>query len=74
MPTQVRLVKWDSGLAVPLPHEMVDRLGLTEGAWVDIEASHDRAITVTRSLRRFTLDELLIGMTPEREHTLKDDG
>ena len=47
---------------------------MTEGARVDIEASDDGIITITRSRRRFTLDELLAGMTPEREHPLEDDG
>jgi len=30
-------------------------------------------IIVTRSRRRFTLDELLAGMTADREHVLEDD-
>jgi antitoxin component of MazEF toxin-antitoxin module len=47
---------------------------LTEGARVDVEASDDGRIIVTRSRRRFTLDELVAGMTPEREHRLEDDG
>jgi antitoxin component of MazEF toxin-antitoxin module len=46
---------------------------LTEGARVDVEASEDGRIIITRSRRRFTLDELLAGMTPDKEHPSTDD-
>ena len=45
----------------------------TSGARVDIEAADDGRIIITRSLRRFTLEELLARMLPEREHRLEDD-
>jgi antitoxin component of MazEF toxin-antitoxin module len=55
------------------PRDVAARAGLTEGARVDIEAADDGRIIITRSRRRFTLDELLAGMIPEREHRLEDD-
>jgi antitoxin component of MazEF toxin-antitoxin module len=33
----------------------------------------DGRLVVSRSKRPFTLDELLAGMIPEREHPLEDD-
>ena len=74
MPIRVRIAKWGNSLGLRVPRDVAARAGLTAGARVDIEASADGRIIVTRSRRRFTLDELLAGMTPEREHRLEDDG
>ena len=74
MPVQVQIAKWGNSLGLRVPRDVAARAGLTEGARVDIEAADDGRIIITRSRRRFTLDELLVGMTPEREHTMEDDG
>lgn len=74
MPTQVQIAKWGNSLGLRVPRDIAARVGLTEGARVDIEATRDGRIVISRSRRRFTLEELLAGMTPEREHTLEDDG
>lgn len=74
MPVQVSLAKWGNSLGLRVPRDIAARMGLTEGARVDVEASDDGRMIVTRSRRRFTLDELLADMTPEDEHPLEDDG
>jgi len=74
MAIQVQIAKWGNSLGVRVPRDVAARAGLTEGARVDIEAADDGRIIITRSRRRFTLEELLAGMTPEREHRLEDDG
>lgn len=74
MPVQVLLTKWGNSLGLRVPRDIAARMGLTEGARVDVEASGDGRIIITRSRRRFTLDELLVDMTPERQHDLEDDG
>jgi antitoxin MazE len=74
MPIQVRIAKWGNSLGLRVPRDVAARAGLTEGARVDIEAADDGRIIITRSRRRFTLEELLVGMTPDREHALEDDG
>lgn len=74
MPIQVQVAKWGNSLGVRVPRDVAARVGLTVGARVDIEAAEDGRIIITRSRRRFTLDELLAGMTPDREHALEDDG
>ena len=73
MPVQVLLAKWGNSLGLRVPRDIAARLGLTEGARVDVEASEDGRIIITRSRRRFTLDELLAGMTPDKEHPSIDD-
>jgi antitoxin MazE len=73
MPVQVLLAKWGNSLGLRVPRDIAARLGLTEGARVDVEASEDGRIIITRSRRRFTLDELLAGLTPDKEHPSTDD-
>jgi antitoxin MazE len=73
VPTQVQIAKCGNSLGLRVPRDVAGRVGLTEGSRVDIEACDDGRIIVTRSRRRFTLAELLRGMTPEREHQLEDD-
>jgi antitoxin MazE len=73
MAIQVQIAKWGNSLGVRVPRDVAARAGLTEGARVDIEAADDGRIIISRSRRRFTLEELLAGMTPEREHRLEDD-
>jgi antitoxin MazE len=74
MPIQVQVAKWGNSLGVRVPRDIAARAGLTEGVRVDIEAADDGRIIISRSRRRFALEELLVGMTPEREHVLEDDG
>jgi antitoxin MazE len=74
MPTQLKITKWGNSLGLRVPRDVAARAGLTEGARVDIEGYEDGRIVITRSRRRFTLEELLAGMTPEKEHPLEDDG
>ena len=73
MAIQVQIARWGNSLGVRIPRDVAARVGLTEGARVDIEATGDGRIVICRSHRRFTLDELLAGMTPEREHRMEDD-
>jgi antitoxin MazE len=74
MPVQLRVTKWGNSLGLRVPKDVAARAGLVEGARVDIEAFADGRIIVTPSRRRFTLEELLAGMTPEKKHPLEDDG
>jgi antitoxin MazE len=73
MPVQLRISKWGNSLGLRVPREVAARAGLGEGARVEIEGYADGRIVVTPSRRRFTLEELLAGMSPEREHPLEDD-
>jgi antitoxin MazE len=59
--------------ALVMSASILEQAGLSEGARVEIKATDDGRIMVSRSKRHFTLDELLAGMTPDREHPLEDD-
>lgn len=73
MASRVQISRWGNSLAIRVPRDVAARAGLTEGSRVDIDATGDGMIVIARSHRRFTLDELLREMTPERQHRLQDD-
>jgi len=74
VPVQLRITRWGNSLGLRIPREVAARSGLSEGARVDIEGFPDGRILVTPSRRRLTIEELVAGMAPEREHPLEDDG
>lgn len=65
--------KMGDNFALLMSAPILAQAGLAEGSRVEIESVGDGRIIVCRSKRHFTLDELLAGMTPEREHPLEDD-
>jgi antitoxin MazE len=73
MAIRVQIARWGNSLGVRVPRDVAARAGLTEGSRVDIEAAPDGRIIISRSQRRFSLDELLAEMTPEREHRADED-
>jgi antitoxin MazE len=74
MPVKSRISKWGNSLGLRVPRDVAARAGLIEGARVDIEGFEDGRIVITPSHRRFTIEELVAGMTPDNEHPLEDDG
>jgi len=73
VPVQLRISKWGNSLGLRVPRDIAARAGLTEGARVDIEGFWDGRIIISPSRRRFSIEELVAGMTPEKEHPLEDD-
>lgn len=59
-----KVARWGNSLALRIPQEAARKLGLTEGSDVSVVVK-DQSITVRRSRRITTLDELLEGVTPE---------
>ncbi|HYE50445.1 MAG TPA: AbrB/MazE/SpoVT family DNA-binding domain-containing protein [Azospirillaceae bacterium] len=56
--------KWGNSLAIRLPRPIADELNLKEGTAVEIEASPE-GLTVRPVVPRYSLDELLAGITPD---------
>ena len=52
---------------------MAVQTGLSEGTQVDIEAQADGSFVVRKAKPRYTLEELLAGMTPDKAHPSWDD-
>ncbi|MFO1050461.1 MAG: hypothetical protein U1E52_21490 [Geminicoccaceae bacterium] len=46
---------------------MAARLGVGEGSWVELAEKRGR-LAISPPLRRYELDELLAGMTPQAMH------
>jgi antitoxin MazE len=74
MSVQLRISKWGNSLGLRVPRDVAVRAGLREGARVEVEGYPDGRIVVTPSKRRFTIEELIEGMTPEPSEFMEDDG
>ena len=61
---QVQVARWGNSLGVRIPKDVAQRIGLREGARVDVEAEGNRII-ITPVRSRYVLTDLLKGMTPE---------
>ena len=73
MPAQV--TRWGNSLGVRIPKDLAARLGLSDGAQVDMVSDGDRIVlTLATKPRRYRLEDLLVGMTPEAMHTAFDWG
>lgn len=61
---QVQLARGGNSLGVRIPKELAGRLGLKDGARVEIEAEGDRLVIRT-DRPYYRLEELLTEITPE---------
>jgi antitoxin MazE len=61
---QVHVARWGNSLGLRIPKDIAQRVGLREGARVDVEVEGDR-IVVSPARPRYVLAELLKGMTPQ---------
>lgn len=69
----VQIARWGNSLGVRVPKEIAAEVGLKAGARVEITAEDGRIIiAVARPV--YTLDELLVGMTPDEMHDAFDWG
>lgn len=60
----VQLSRYGNGLWLKLPEEMAARLGAGEGSWVELSLEKGK-IALLPTLPRYSLVELLDGMTPQ---------
>jgi antitoxin MazE len=70
---EARIAKWGNSLGVRIPKDIAGRLGLEEGARVEIEAEDGRVV-ISQRRPRYALKDLLIGMTPKAMHKAFDWG
>jgi antitoxin MazE len=62
--TEVIIGRWGKNLAIRLPSELVNAVGLIEGERVALEANGSN-IVIRRTLPHFTLEELFRGRSSE---------
>jgi len=74
---KARVQKWGNGLALRIPKAIAAQIGLRENAEVELSSNRSRlVITVHKQTQtlKFTLKQLLRGITPENRHGLIDFG
>ncbi len=63
------IAKWGNSLAIRIPKFLSDQLNLKEGALVDLELIDDAIVIRPSRRKKYTLEELLEGMSPEMSHS-----
>jgi antitoxin MazE len=70
---RAQITRWGNSLGLRVPKEIAAQVGLKAGARVEITAEEGRIIvSVARPV--YSLDELLVGMTPDEMHAAYDWG
>ena len=66
---QGRISSWGNSLGIRIPKEIANHVGLADGVQVEIEARQGEVVIspVKRRLR-YSLEELVAGVTPEEAH------
>lgn len=68
------VAKWGNGLAVRIPQNLAKELHLAEGAEIELDVVDGTLVMKPRSRKRYSLDELIKGITPENIHSKIDSG
>lgn len=56
--------KWGNSLGVRIPKSIANKAGFEEGMEVEMKVEGDK-ITISPAKKKYQLDDLLIGVTPE---------
>ena len=62
-----QLAKWGNSLALRIPRTVAAELNVQDGDTVEISV-HEGVIIVRPAVRRYTIEELVADITPERRH------
>ncbi len=68
------ITKWGNSLAVRIPRALAEQVQIQEGSDVSLSISGDSIVITPRKRKKYTLDELLEGMTAEKFHSEVDTG
>jgi antitoxin MazE len=67
--------KWGNSLALRIPKAIAEELQLNEGSPISIETTEGKIlITPKKQRKKYTLEELLEGMTEDKFHPEIDTG
>lgn len=66
---QGQISRWGNSLGIRIPKDIANRVGLSDGAQVEIE-ERDGEVVISRAKPklRYSLAELVAGVTPEEAH------
>ncbi|MGQ0686620.1 AbrB/MazE/SpoVT family DNA-binding domain-containing protein [Bradyrhizobium sp.] len=69
---KVAFQKWGSSLALRVPKDLADEIGASEGKAAEMTVSNGKLVIEIarpqRRRRRYTLDELVAGITSDNRH------
>ena len=68
------VAKWGNSLAVRIPQNLAKQVHLAEGFEVDLIAVDGTLVIKPRTPKRYSLNELLQGITPDNLHSEIDSG
>lgn len=68
------VTKWGNSLAIRIPRGLAEQVQLKEGTDVALSISGDSIVITPQKRKKYTLDELLEGMTPDKFHSEIDSG
>jgi antitoxin MazE len=68
------VAKWGNSLAIRIPKAISEQASITEGTSIDITVEGNSIIVTPRKRKKYTLDELLEGMTPDKFHPELETG
>jgi antitoxin MazE len=66
--------KWGNSLAIRIPKTWAEQVQLKEGTDVNLSVSGDSLVITPKKRKKYSLDELLAGMTPDKFHPEIDTG
>ena len=70
---RARIARWGNSLGVRIPKAVAKKVGLDEGADVEVKVS-GRNLVLAPAHREYSLDELVKAITPENRHSETDWG
>ena len=69
MQNQTKVSQWGNSLAIRLPHALVAELAIERGVDVELQIENDGfRVKIPSMPRKFTLEELLAGVTQDNLH------
>lgn len=66
--------KWGNSLAIRIPQNLAKEINLAEGVEIDLEVINGALVLKPKVRKRYSLSELVMGITPENLHAEIDPG
>ena len=68
------VAKWGNSLAIRIPQNLAKKIRIAEGSEVEFGVTDGSLVIKPKKRRRYSLDELVEGITPENLHAEIDSG
>ena len=68
------VAKWGNSLAVRIPRYIAEQAHVAEGTTINFSVEGGSIVITPQKRKKYTLDELLEGMTPDNFHPEFDTG